>query len=46
MNSDEKRRELEFRELEMLLAQEESNLTELGVETLNRLKQELQYEAN
>ncbi|MGM0836860.1 MAG: hypothetical protein ACQEV7_11940 [Bacillota bacterium] len=40
MNSEEK-----MQELEMLLSQEQSNLTELGIETLHRLKQELQYGA-
>ncbi|WP_223700705.1 hypothetical protein [Sutcliffiella deserti] len=41
MSSEDKSQERVIQELEMLQAQEESNLTELGVETLNRLRQEL-----
>ncbi|WP_156515732.1 hypothetical protein [Sutcliffiella horikoshii] len=39
MNSNEK-----LLELEMLLEQEVSNLTELGQRTLERLREELQYD--
>lgn len=43
MKGEQKSGELQLSELEMLLAQEESNLTELGQETLKQLKQELQH---